>query len=198
MPLKKDDASVLRSMRKGGVLRDIQSNRIDAHNGVILVACGDGDQFYDLFSHKAEILAPQRGAPRIHPLTLNGGGLLIPENSPFNKDLPHDRVLLTNIAGAMKLKEIYTVALCVHAPCGMARSAGLDFETMIRLLVEAKRRIRCEIQHPELKVAAFCHVDWEDGKRTYHVSADAWDKWREAPPMSIPPGSLSVVPSARS
>lgn len=182
-------------MRRGEVLRDVQQHQIDARNGVVLVACGDGDQFHDLYRHKTEILAPQRGEPRIHPLILNGGALLIPHDSPFNRDLPNDGVLLQNIAGAIKLKDIRTIAIYVHAPCGMARSAELNFEEIIRLLVAAKRRIRHELSHVDgLKVAAFCHIHWEDGKRTYHVSADAWDRWVEAPPMSLPPNSL-LAPS---
>lgn len=187
MPLRKSDAeSVLRSMRRGGVLCDVDTHRLDAKNGVILVACGDGDQFHDLFGYKASILAPQQNdvPPRIHPLTLNGGALLIPEESPFNAEIPYDQVLLRNIDGAMNLKGIRTVAVYVHAPCGMARTANLDIADVIRLLVSAKRRIRRELERPGLHVAAFCHVDWLEGKRTYFVSGDAWDIWKESPPLS--------------
>ena len=196
MPLRKSDDHALRSLRRGGVLRDIEQNQLDASNGVILIACGDGDQFHDLFRHKIDIFAAQRDAPRIHALTLNGGALVLSERSPLNKSLPNDLVLLDHIRGAIKLKEILTVAIYVHAPCGMAKLHGINFEGTIQLLVEAKRRIRRELAHPDLKVAAFCHVDWEDGKRTYHVSADAWDRWIEAPPTSLPPASLST-PSQR-
>jgi hypothetical protein len=190
MPLKKEDGHVLQSLRKRDVLRDIEGNRLAADNGVILVTCGDGDQFADLFQHKAGMVAGTTGKPRFHTLSLNGGALLIPKGSPFNQDIPYDQVLLENIREAVRLKDIFTVAVYVHAPCGKAKSASLDFADVIGLAVDAKRRIRDEVRVSGLKVAAFCHVDWEDGKRTYHISAEAWDQWSQSPPVSMLPSSI--------
>lgn len=194
MPVPKGEA-VLREMRTSGVLQDVDAHRIDARQGIVLVTCGDGDQSIDILEYLELVCLEHRLDSRIHLLCLNGGALNLPQNSPLNRWFaysavaqdyqrpPRDAVLLDDIFAACKLKEIQTVILLAHAPCGAARTVELSFEETVRLLVEAKRRIKmcAPDMNVQLQVACFYHVCWESGddvsRRTYFVSAGEWDRW---------------------
>ncbi|MBI2550968.1 hypothetical protein HYV73_01320 [Candidatus Uhrbacteria bacterium] len=174
-----------------GVIQPVESYKLDLddpriHNGVILVGCPDCDQRRDIFEQKEKMLVELGLDPRIHPLLLNGGGLLIPKKrdgspSPFNVKLPQDEVLLENIRKARKIKKIELVGVLVHYPCGAGEDVQLPEEDVIDMLPAAKARIQREC--PGIKVACFLHVDKglsADGKpqkRTYFVSSRRWLAW---------------------
>ncbi len=175
MHISPTDRNLVREMREFGVLRDAEGHRLDQASGVILVACADGDQMPDLFRFQAGMSDGQREVPRVHVLALNGGALLIPDGSPIT-NVGEDRVIIEHLRGAQGLKGISTVALYVHAPCGMAYGAQLSFEGVIGLLMQAKTRVKEMV--PGLRVACFCHVDKGEGnRRTYFVSRDEYDRW---------------------
>ena len=174
--ISENDIKIISAMRKFGVLDDIDPHRLAQEQGIIPIPCADGDQMIDIFQHQLKIALEGGVAPRPHQLSLNGGALLIAEESPLNKELREDLVLLAHIRGAMVLKKIRTVVLYAHAPCGAAGLAGLSFERCIDLLMKAKARVKKEI--PGMKVACFCHVDRKGKKRTYFVSKEKWEAWR--------------------
>ena len=70
--------------RRDGILQDIKSEALDFKDGIILMSCSDGDQFHNVYSYLAPIVAKQAGFERIHPLPLNGGALVLAPGSPLN------------------------------------------------------------------------------------------------------------------
>lgn len=176
--LTRADHAIKMRLRKAGVLGDLDGNRLDLRQGVIMVTCADGDQLYDIFAHKALAVMQQRSDARIHTLALNGGALLLAEDSPLSRTNNEGTVLMEHIRGAMKLKGMRTVALYAHAPCGAATKMvhpPLRLDQVVALLIRAKTRVKS--LGDGIKVACFLHVDNGTGKRTYHVSRDAWTSW---------------------
>lgn len=174
--LTNTDRSVAEALRKAQVLLDVFPPQLELARGVIMVACADGDQMPDLFAFETGLFKVAQVPPRIHELALNGGALLIAKDSPVRRAGGEDDVLLRHIDDGRTLKEITTVMLYAHAPCGAAALARLDLRTAISLLMEAKTRLKQELA--DLKVACFLHIDWGDRKRTYFVSRDAWERWQ--------------------
>lgn len=182
-PLSPRDREIIQALRgEAGVLCDIAGRRLNPAKGVIMVACADGDQMADVFERQAGICRDHSRdrLPRVHTLALNGGALLIPKGSPvINPDHPEDGVLLSHLQAGMRLKDIPTIVLYAHCPCGAASLASLAVESVIDLLMRAKERVKKEIDGA--KVACFFHVDRGHGnKRTYFVSREKWLAWKEA------------------
>ncbi|MBI5222732.1 MAG: hypothetical protein HY980_04555 [Candidatus Magasanikbacteria bacterium] len=174
--LNDSDRAYLRELRDKKILLDIDSHLLDQKDGVIMIACADGDQMPDVFEKQEEYLLEQRETPRIHTLALNGGAIVVPADSPLNSELPKGRVIIDDIKGAMMLKGIRTIVLYAHAPCGAAGLYHLNTEEVINFLIRAKEEIKTAVA--DIKVACFFHVDWGDHKRTYFVSAAKWRKER--------------------
>lgn len=157
--------------RQAGALIEIQNHRIESSAGTIFVGCSDGDQFRDVYAHHCKVCALERH----HPLLLNGGSLLLSKHSPIRGAKKDSAVLLRHIQAASSIKGIRTVVLYVHAPCGVAYRKHLDFLEVMRLLIEAKLRLRLQRGLSKLKFSCFCHVDFNglsgEGarKRTYVV-----------------------------
>lgn len=168
--LTSDDREIYLYLRGKGLLKDVDAHRINLTDGAILVTCADGDQLPDIFGNFSEACLAHRATPRVHVLGLNGGALLLPRDTPLNTANREDLVLLSHIRTAIKLKNIRTVALYAHAPCGAAGLAKLSLLEVVNMLAKAKARVKEEI--PESKVACFMHVDRgaEEGKRTYFIS----------------------------
>ncbi len=195
MLLSKLDRSMVKYLREDcEVLVNVDAAHLGSlDRGIIHVGCPDCDQFVDIMRHYEKMFR-QNGhhGPRLHPLCLNGGPILIPEESPLNTaELPQGKILMHNIGQAYIMKAISTVALYAHAPCGAATAAGLSIFQVIDLLVQAKTAVKAK--WPLLKVACFLHVDkGADGKKTYHVSRDRWVNlnkstcWLPEPEMEEP------------
>lgn len=76
----------------------------------------------------------------------------------------------------MEMKDISTVALYVHTPCGKAAAYNLSFVEIVMLLTGAKRRIKEAAR--EASVACFYHIHYPDGRsRSHFVSREMWEKW---------------------
>ena len=173
--LSQTDREIVATMREFGVLADIDGHRVDQRNGVIMLPCSDGDQFPDVFRHQLRLTLAHRVSPRIHPISMNGGALVIPRDSPLKGALPIGEVMLDQIWQAMQLKGITTVVLYAHAPCGMAATYDMNFAEVVATLFQAKMAVREE--HPDAKIICFAHVDAGDKKRTYFVSRERWAGW---------------------
>jgi len=172
------DRELIRELRKAGVLRDVENNRIDQTNGVILVTCSDADRFCDIFMHQVHMQAGCRPDPRIHVFGWHGGALACAPCSPINRRKHADEVFLDQIADARALKEIDVVALYAHAPCGAAELHAVSLENMLALQMRAKSKIKALNQG--IKVVCFFHVDYGKGKqRTYFLSRPSWQQWAE-------------------
>ncbi|MBU0596739.1 hypothetical protein KJ641_04020 [Patescibacteria group bacterium] len=172
----------LRDPAQLGILQDEYPTKLDLSNGIIAVVCADGDQFEDKHGHLAEIVNNAIGRPRVHTISLNGGPLLLSFKSPAYQCIEsHDQVhefLVNQIAVGQKIKDMNTVVLCTHAPCGVAGLCGMDINAVLDHLVEAKQDLK-ERLGETTKIACFLHVDYGDGKkRSYFVSASRWLKYR--------------------
>lgn len=179
MELSPADREMVKSLRDDfGIFEDVESHRLDQHNGVIMMTCADGDQIADIFRYQAAQTAEQSGRSRVHTFALNGGALLISPSSPLVAGKPFipEYLVEDQIRGAIQLKGIETLALYAHAPCGMAHSTHMSLTDVVSHLFEAKRFVKSRI--PGLKVACFIHVDKGEGnKRTYFVSRQKWEEW---------------------
>lgn len=163
---------------KQGVLLEVKAHLIDESSGTIMVTCADGDQMTDVYRHHEGVCIHHRSDPRIHLFSLNGGAKLIAENSPLQMG-GEDEILLKHMQFARVKKDIETVVLYAHAPCGAAYDHDLSFSDVLELLFAGKDRVKRTL--PGIKVACFCHVDYGDGKkRTYFVSRDAWLVWKKS------------------
>lgn len=170
-----------KNLRNGEVLRDVEGHRLDGRIGV--VTCGDGHQICDILEHQAAVCGEFCEDPVIHVLALNGGALLIPEDSPLNTDFPaKDLMLLEEMRVACEVKNLGVIALYTHYPCAMARREALSLPKQLDLLARAKRRVKKEM--PAIKVACFCHVDHcelsgEQKRRTYYFDEEQFNSWLE-------------------
>ncbi len=172
--LTDDDRTLIKEFLGCGILRDLNAHLIDQSNGAILVTCADGDQMSDLFHHHERIAREGGGTPRLHTLALNGGALLLAPSSPLNRQFHEDEVLLHHITVARQLKDIHTIVLYAHAPCGAAGAFHLTFLQVLEYLMEAKRSLKNG--NGKIKVACFCQIDYGTGeKRTYSVSRIRFD-----------------------
>ncbi|HUQ30255.1 MAG TPA: hypothetical protein VM103_01920 [Candidatus Paceibacterota bacterium] len=183
--LSENEHERIRVLRDKGVLEEINCEMLDnARQGAILIPCADGHHFHDLFNHHTSICGAQHSAPMQHPLSLNGGALLIPEESPLRHQsdgsyTPDDEVLLRHLEGAIGLKKPKAVILYAHAPCGMARLHLLSVDDEFTLLAAAKERVRTRIAPLGVTdVRLWFHVCYADSKRrTYQFRRHAWNQF---------------------
>lgn len=179
--LDEENKRHFKSLRYGKVLRDVEGRRLEGRIGV--VTCGDGHQIGDILGYQVAVCGEHREDPVVHVLALNGGALLIPEDSPLNNDFPTtDLLLLEQMRVAKDVKDLSIFALYTHHPCAMAARVGLTLPQQINLLLEAKRRVKQTM--PGVKAACFCHVDHfslngEQKRRTYYVDEEQFKSWLE-------------------
>ena len=187
LPLSESEQISFDVMKRNLIVQPVEAHRLDQAKGVIIVPCGDGDQFPDIYKHHSTVVM-QSEHPRTHTLALNGGALLLPKTSPLNHGLREDLVLIYHIERARMLKGIDTVALYAHWPCGVACDAEMNFFSALQLLVQAKERLKSELrimgEREEMrvaKVACYMHLASPEGKRrTYFISARRWKECSEA------------------
>jgi hypothetical protein len=170
MTLTEADLNYARMLRVTNALADIDSANMDLSTGVIAVMCCDGHQMEDRHEYLTAMLKANGSPSVIHKITRHGGALRLAENSPLNKrGRTTDADLLDEIAEAAEMKNIGTVLLEAHAPCGMAAMHHLSLKAVVELLFAGKMRARAEM--PDLTFATILHMDWGGGqKRYYHLS----------------------------
>ena len=183
--LTDEDRAVLEEWRRGSiqVLCDVNPRQYREPTGkVIVVPCGDGHQSGDLLRHQAEY-TPAEWDRMVHPLSLNGGPLLLAPGTPILKPgETDDVVLMKHIAGSHVKKGTPTVLLVVHAPCAMAQDFSLNVIAVAELFLAAKRRVREEF--PYLQIVPQFHVDWarherEVSKKSYFFNRRGFEQWCE-------------------
>lgn len=172
-----EDAQLIRMLRAARVLDDAKGHKLKAPNGVIPIVCPDCDQAGDIDRHIESLLVESGSKIRLHSLKQHGGGMLVSHTCPIGRKYMIDDYVVENIGIARSLKEINTIILFVHAPCGAAQLAHLNVVEVLYHLVEAKKRIKAIWPHD--KIGCFFHVDYcEEGrKRTYFLSCNAFEKW---------------------
>ncbi len=177
MRLDETDKGYIAQLREGGVLKDDDGKKLHTPQGVIMVACSDGDQMADVFEHTCQLAESGGGKKRVHTLMNHGGAMLLSPRAPLYEDHAADEFLIRQINEARKMKKIDTVALVVHAPCGAANMADLSVIEVIDHMFRGKKQLK--ERWPNMKVACFVHVDFGDRKRMYFVSREAFGAWYE-------------------
>jgi len=95
--------------------------------------------------------------------------------------LRQDLVVLANIWGAIKLKNIKTVVMQLHFPCGAAGLCHMTAWEQLDHLVRAKQRLKRVFK--QIRVPCFVHVDWPEDegskhrRRTYFVKTSELRSW---------------------
>lgn len=175
-PVPPQDVALLHRLRDEGIMEEVRTGDMHLEVGMIAIFCGDGDQFDDEYMHMRGLFQYASARVRIHPLSLNGGALLISPNWPTASE---GEVFVKHTLQAEGLKGIKTVSLFTHVPCGAAGLVHWSVAQVIDELINAKRRLK--EQDPSLTVICLLHVDWskcngetDPRKRTYHVTKDKW------------------------
>ncbi len=174
--LSKEERDRVRSLRACGALRDIDTGE----NGIsktAIVACPDGHQFSELYGKHINLCGgPHHHDVMHHPIALNGGGLLLKQDSPIlrNSDgtyAPDGEVLLRHLGMTVELKQPEAIILYGHIPCGMARRCDLTIDEQVGLLMAGKARVlEFAKQYGITDVRAWMHVAYGNNhRRTYHV-----------------------------
>ncbi len=184
--LSHDERTEIKDLRDAGVFQEINTALLEnMRSGTIFIPCADGHHFGDLFTYHTQICG-HKDEQLHHPLSLNGGALLIPNESPLlrredGSRRHDDAVLLENLVGAIQLKQPKAVILYAHAPCGMARLHRLSIHNECALLFTAKDRIRNatkDLDVPDLRV--WFHVYDSDKTvpyATYHLNRGSWSAY---------------------
>ncbi|MCX6714846.1 MAG: hypothetical protein NTX72_03455 [Candidatus Uhrbacteria bacterium] len=176
MPNRAEDVRLIRLLREANVLVNVDGHKLHAPNGVIPVVCPDCDQVDDIDNHIRKLLDESGGRIRPHMLKQHGGGMLISEACPLDREFNIDRYLLKHIGIARNLKDINTIILYVHAPCGAAQLEGLNVVEILYHVVEAKKRVKA--MWPTDRISCYIHVDYaNEKKRTYFLSREAFERW---------------------
>ena len=177
--LSPEDGRFILMLERGGVLQTHDFSKLETGNGIILVTCSDGYKILEFLEHIEELIREGGGKFRPHIFSGHGGAMLIAEDCPLYRKECADQFLLSQIADAHEMKDISTVILMVHAPCGAAKKAHLTVVQELAHLVRAKHRVKSVM--PQLKVSCFIDVHYADGgKKILFVSPEAFETWYAA------------------
>lgn len=151
---------------------------IDLSNGAIVVPCADCDQMDHVYEQVRKLCTIQNLLPRIHMLTANGGAMVLSPDWPDPAGQRKAETLKEEIIEAREMKDIFTVLLFCHAPCGKASKLNMTVETTIRHLLKAKQVVKG--MHPRNFVRCIIQVDWQEQavdrpeKEIYFIPNERW------------------------
>lgn len=173
--LSQYDQLCIRELIRLGLFTHVVPEKLPSSKGVIVALCSDGHQFQDTYGHIATICREQLHMNCIHPVTLNGGALLMSGDlMPEEEKLDGDR-MFRNVLVASQLKGVKDVLLYTHFPCGIARKVGLGVIDQGIRMMAAKKRLK--EANPEFNIYNFFHVhgvDSPDKRRTYFMPRKQW------------------------
>lgn len=171
---------LLEEMKQEGILLDIDPDKAPSALGTLWNVCGDGEHSDDAVAFHMKI---HKGRCRHHLIASNGGLLQIPVDSPLNRN-HRGQNMLEDIVDGLKLKDIETVVLQAHWPCGAAGLANLSLVQYLELCLAAKHRVReyleAETGVDDPNVLLYFHAAYSTNrKRTYRVDPPALRTWLE-------------------
>jgi len=178
-----EDLQLVHRLRRQNVLEDVASHKINGNGRNVVIMCSDGHQSPDVItSHSRFLQHNGDGECCCHSHMLNGGALLLSPMFTETMKLPVREVLLHQIKQSLSLKDINTVALYVHAPCGAAGLRKLSFIDTLVCLFDAKFSLKCHFfRFKKLHVSCFVQIDYGPKKRTYFISRSKWESWIRDP-----------------
>lgn len=176
--LSAEDTRSVHILEQAKVLLPHDGSKLETGNGIILITCSDGDKILEFLEHIEELVREGHGKFRPHIFAGHGGAMLIAEDCPLYRSTHADEFLLEQIADAHEMKNISTVILMVHAPCGAAKKGHIDVVAELAYLVRAKKRVKQVM--PQLNVSTFIDVHFPDErKKILFVNTDAFDAWHK-------------------
>ena len=170
-PLTTQEEAQILHLKEVGILVDIMEQKISPYT--IVVACGDGHEYPDIFDHHRSLCRANghedNGHLMIHHHLANGGPLVLAANSPLNHKLPGDEVLLAQMGDSFEIKETHHVLLRLHAPCGAARLIGMGPNEQVEALADIQARIMQA--YPVVRISRLFDVRYPDGRqRSYFIN----------------------------
>ena len=168
------DFTLIQDLRDKGVLARIQSEELRADTGTVPILCSDGDRMCDVFMHLSETCRTVNFPVRPHVIAFPGAPFLLSRHSPEILGMKIDRLLIHGIKTGPELKNIQTVVIVPHWPCGMAKVCNITLTRSVELAMNGKARIRREL--PSLREVVAClHVDYGNGRMySYHINQKRW------------------------
>lgn len=174
--LSPEDTLSVRTLEQANVLQKHDGSKLETGNGIILITCSDGDKILEFLEHIEEMVREGHGKFRPHIFAGHGGAMLIAEDCPLYRKTHADEFLLEQIADAHEMKDINTVILMVHAPCGAAKKGHISVVEELAYLVRAKKRIKQLM--PQLQTSTFIDVHFPDQqKKILYVNPEAFENW---------------------
>ena len=178
--LNQEEKRVLKKLVKVEELLIVpEPHKLDLSRGAIVVACSDGDQMDDLFDDIRRLSAEQGMKPRPHLLTEHGGAMVLSRDWHDPARPGRAKRLVEDISDARAMKDIFTILLFCHAPCGKVGACKVGIDESIGHLMKANRVVK-ELDS-RFQVRCFTHVDWHDEsvngghrKETYFIPAERW------------------------
>ncbi len=167
----------LRACERDGRMVVPEPNKLDLSQGAVVVPCADGDQMEHLEDQLRAICIVQKVPPRYHKLTAHGGAMILSPDWPDTKpNNTRPQNLEEDILDAQAMKEMSTILLFGHAPCGKVGMCGVTVQESVRHLMQAKHRMKA-CSGPTRVVRCLMQVDWGGGdKQIYFLPAERWSQ----------------------
>ncbi len=192
--LETNEKNFIEGLIKNDVLKPIDWGIIAEAYGHLpdrcaIIDCSDCDQrerWRDYLRITARELNPDF---KLHPFSLHGGGLLLPEQSPVNINGEDGRVLLRHVLESFKIKDdLGLVLVTSHVRCAKAKAAGISTPEKIALTLLGYRRVCLEVrnkQRSNIQIATLLMVNfgkWQKGcsswgMKSYHLDLSSWCLW---------------------
>lgn len=207
--LSQKEREFIKFLRKLGVLKTVDAKHVKmtaVDGGEVIIACGDGKRFSDLYGHRIRLtnkIRPEYHVP--HMLTLNGGALLLSAESPL-----YNPVMAYNTMYAVLFNQINNIVIYGHAPCGAGNFEDIDIKKNFELLIHGEatlRKLFAKIaNNPEshfkrfldkntknlkeredkigwikslfqsVQTKRYFHVDDDENKKSFFISLEAWEQ----------------------
>jgi hypothetical protein len=171
-PLTPVDLEFIQDLKDVSIIRKIKMVDKGLTNGFVFCTCGDCERFPDNYRYQKKLLRASDAVDFMpHMLALNGGPLLIPEDSPLNMS-GESIVMKKQIADSLALKNLNVILLMLHAPCGAAQLTNMTLEETFRVYYKAVIYLR--EAHPSVEIITQCHLHKPDQFSTYSINIDRY------------------------
>lgn len=169
------DYELIQDLREKEVLVRIQGEEFRADRGTVPVLCSDGDRMLDVFMHLAQTCSDMNFPVRPHLIAYPGAPILLSRYSPLVLGMSVDRLFIHGIKTGPDMKNIKTILIVPHWPCGMAKACNISLMRSLALVMNGKARIKKELASLVRDVVACLHVDYGNGfMHSYHINHERW------------------------
>jgi hypothetical protein len=140
--LLKNDANYIKTLIEEGILSIRLREKFPGEHGTLNFVCSDGDQFLDVIDQHRELCS---GRNCHHMFALNGLPLRVAYDSPVALGCETELYLKEAIV-AFQIKNLDTICLLPHWPCGVGVGGNLTFAQQLQLCAEGKTVLRTHFE----------------------------------------------------